>query len=741
MTKSSLKLDKTTAIVKLKNIFMNKFRIIALVLIVPFISNAQKKIEVATLYDGTFSQESVYNINWMNDGQFYSAQEGNDIVKYDVTKGTVIETILKGEDLSPTIKFSNYSFSADEKKVLLMTDRKSIYRRSYTAVFYVYDFTTKNLQKLSEGRQGYATFSPDGSKVGFTRDNNLFYVDLVTGKETQITNDGKFNHIINGSADWVYEEELYLTKAFDWSGDSKKIAYITFDESKVREYNLQKWNHGELYPEDYRFKYPKAGEDNSSVKLTIFHLDESKNVSVDLGNNTDFYIARINWTKDANVLSYRILNRLQNQLDYYHADAASGSSKLILRDKSDTYVDLTYIDDLIYLNDGKTFITSSEKDGYKHLYQYSIDGKLIKQITQGSWEAEKFVGIDQKSKKLYYISTEISPLERYFYAIGLDGKSKTKLSKTEGSNSVNMSNDFKYYINYVSNATTPLNVSLFKTKGNNLVKVLKDNKKTAEVAKEYNLQPKQFFTIKAADGQELNGFMLKPADFDATKKYPLMMFQYSGPGSQQVMNSWGASNFTWHQMLIQKGYIVAVVDGRGTGGRGTVFKNMTYKQLGKLEIEDQIAVAKEMGTRPFIDDARIGIWGWSYGGYMSSMCMMKGADVFKAGIAVAPVTNWRYYDTIYTERYQGLPQDNASGYDDNSPSSHADKLNGNFLLVHGTGDDNVHFQNSVGLQQALIDAGKQFDSFYYPDNAHGIHRGGVRPHLFTMMTNWVLENL
>ncbi|MDH5367054.1 MAG: S9 family peptidase [Cyclobacteriaceae bacterium] len=721
---------------------MNKLRILTLVLLVPFIVNAQKKIDVVTLYDGTFGQESVYNINWMNDGQYYSAQEGNDIVKYDVTKGTVIETILKGEDLSPTIKFSNYSFSADEKKVLLMTDRKSIYRRSYTASFYVYDFTTKKLKKLSEGgRQAYATFSPDGSKVGFTRDNNLFYVDLVSGKETQITSDGKFNHIINGSADWVYEEELYLTKAFDWSGDSKKIAYISFDESKVREYNMQKWNHGELYPEDYRFKYPKAGEDNSSVKLTIFHIDKAKNISVDLGDNTDFYIARINWTKDTNVLSYRILNRLQNQLDYYHADATSGNSKLVLSDKSDTYVDLTYIDDLIYLNDGKTFITSSEKDGYKHLYQYTIDGKLVKQITQGEWGVESFAGIDQKSKKLYYISTEISPLERHFYSIGLDGKSKTKLSKTAGNNSVNMSNDFKYYINYVSNSTTPLNVSLFKTKGNSLVKVLKDNKKAAEVAKEYNLQPKQFFTTKAADGQALNGYMLKPADFDATKKYPLMMFQYSGPGSQQVKNSWGASNFTWHQMLVQKGYIIVVVDGRGTGGRGTAFKNMTYKQLGKLEVEDQITVAKEMGSRSYIDETRIGIWGWSYGGYMSSMCMMKGAEVFKAGIAVAPVTNWRYYDTIYTERYQGLPQDNASGYDDNSPSSHADKMRGNFLLVHGTGDDNVHFQNSVALQQALIDAGKQFDSFYYPDNAHGIYRGGVRPHLFTMMTNWVLENL
>lgn len=720
---------------------MNKYNLVAWLLIVPLFTNAQKNIEVATIYDGTFSQESVYNINWMNDGQYYSAQEGNDIVKYDVTKGTVVETILKGGDLSPSIKYSNYTFSADEKKVLLMTDRQSIYRRSYTAEFYVYDFNTKKLQKLSEGgRQAYATFSPDGTKVAFTRDNNMFYLDLASNKEVQITSDGKFNHIINGSADWVYEEELYLTKAFDWSADSKKLAYITFDESKVKEYNLQKWNHGELYPEDYRYKYPKAGEENAKVKLTIFHLDGAKSIQVLLGDINDFYIARINWTKDANILSYRVLNRLQNKLDYFHADAVSGSSNLVLRDESNTYVDLTFIDDLVYLDDGKTFVTSSEKDGYKHLYQYTMTGDLVRQITSGKWEAESFVGLDQKSNKMYYISTEDSPLERHFYSIGLNGKGKTKLSKIAGTNNVNMSNDFKYYISYVSNATTPLNVSLVQTKGNSVVKVLKDNKKAAEVAKEYNLQPKQFFTVKAADGQDLNGFMLKPADFDETKKYPLLMFQYSGPGSQQVMNSWGGSNFTWHQMLVQKGYIIAVVDGRGTGARGAEFKKITYKQMGKLEVEDQIAAAKEMGTRPFIDETRIGIWGWSYGGYMSSMCMLKGADVFKAGIAVAPFS-WEYYDTIYSERYMQRPQDNEEGYKDNSLIKYADKLKGNYLLIHGTGDDNVHFQVAITLQQALIDAGKQFDSFFYPDNAHGIYRGGVRPHLFTMMTNWVLENL
>jgi dipeptidyl-peptidase-4 len=708
-------------------------------------AHAQAQITVDDIFTkGTFSQKSVSNVNWMNDGQFYSVRESNNIVKYDVTTGQAVETLLTGSALSPAITFSSYIFSADEQKVLLMTNRKSIYRRSYTADFYVYDFTSKKLEKLSSGGvQSYATFSPDGSKVGFTRSNNLFYVTLADMQEVQITDDGKFNHLINGNADWVYEEELYLTKAFDWSSDGQKIAYATFDESAVREYNLQKWNQGQLYPEDYRFKYPKAGETNSEVKLTIYHLADGKKINVDLGAEKDIYLARLSWTKDANTLSYRVLNRLQNQLDYYHADAASGQPSLILTDKSDTYVDLTYIDDMVYLNDGKHFITSSERSGSKHLYLYTIAGKLVRQITNGAWDAETFVGIDQSKKKkiLYFTSTEVSPLERHFYQIGLDGKGKKKLSAVAGNTSVNMSNDFKYYINYHSNATTPLNVSLYKTAGNVNVKVLEDNADLKETVEAYNVQPKQFFTVKAADGQDLNGFMLKPADFDAAKKYPMMMFQYSGPGSQQVKNSWAGSNFYWHQMLVQKGYIIAVVDGRGTGGRGTEFKNMTYGQLGKYEVEDQIAVAKDMATRPFIDESRIGIWGWSYGGYMSSMCLMKGSDVFKAAIAVAPVTNWRYYDTIYTERYQGLPQDNAAGYDDNSPASHVEKLKGKFLLVHGTGDDNVHFQNSVALQQALISANKQFDSFYYPDNAHGIYRGGVRPHLFTMMTNWVIENL
>ncbi|MEO1050893.1 MAG: S9 family peptidase [Bacteroidota bacterium] len=706
---------------------------------------AQQKITIEDIYgNGTFSQKTVRNVNWMNQGQFYTARVGNDIIKYDIAKGEQVETLVKGSELNPAIRFISYSFSPDEQKLLLMTNRESIYRRSFTAEYYVYDLASKLLKALSSnGKQSYATFSPDASKVAFTRDNNLYYVNLNDMSEVQVTNDGKFNHVINGSADWVYEEELYLTKAFEWSPDGNKLAYLTFNESEVREYNLQKWNRGEHYPEDYRFKYPKAGEVNSKVGLTIYDLSSKAKKPIDLGDMDDHYIPRINWTNDANLLSVRKLNRFQNQLDLYHVNASTGKAQLILTENSSEYVHITFTDDLTYLKDGKHFIHSSDRSGFKHLYLYTMEGQLVRQITQGDWEVWSFLGINEGKRKstLYFISTEDSPLERHFYSIGLDGKSKTKLSKVAGNHNVNLSKDFKYYIDYHSNASQPLQVTLYKTKGNQAVKVLEDNQALQAASKSYNLSPKEFFSFKTVDGTDLNGYMLKPAGFDASQKHPVLIFQYSGPGSQMVMNQWAGSNFYWHQMLAQKGYVIAVIDTRGTGARGVAFKKATYKQLGKLETEDHIAGAKYLAGLNYIDASRIGIWGWSYGGFISSSAMFKGGDLFKAGIAVAPVTNWRFYDTIYTERYMQTPQVNASGYDDNSPMNFAEGLTGKFLLVHGTGDDNVHFQNSVALQEALIDAGKQFESFYYPDRAHGIRSNKARPHLFKMMTDFILENL
>jgi dipeptidyl-peptidase-4 len=702
---------------------------------------AQKKISVDDFtIRPTFSQKSVSGINWMKDGKFYSSLKDNKIVKYNVATGEIIETLLDGNSLNPAISIEDYSFSGDEKQVLLSTSYEQLYRWSFRADYYVYNLTTKSLKKLSAtGKQSYATFSPDGKYVAFARGNNLFVVSLADMRESAVTTDGKVNEIINGSTDWVYEEEFGFTTAFFWSPDSKKIAFYRFDERHVKEYTMQRWNQGALYPEGYTFKYPKAGEANSFVDIFVYDLASQQKLKADLGTERDIYVPRVMWTKDANTLSIRRMNRLQNQLDVMHMNATTGAIATVLTERSATYIDIN--DDLTYLDDKRHFIHTSEGNGYQHIYLYTLDGKLVRQITQGDWEVTDFIGVDEKSKMVYFVSAEISPLQRHLYSIGVDGKKKTRLSREEGTHTINMSTDYQFYLDYFSSTKQPNTISLFTAKNNTLIKVLESNEGLRKTAEEYGLAAKEFFTFPTVDGSLLNGMFLKPKDFDANKKYPVLLYQYSGPGSQNVSNAWGGGHFYFHQMLTQSGYIVAIVDTRGTGFRGEKFKKITYKQLGKYELEDHIATARYLSTLSFVDGGRIGIWGWSYGGYMSSLAMTNGGGVFKMGIAVAPVTNWRYYDTIYTERYLQRPQENAGGYDDHSPSTHAARLQGNFLLIHGTGDDNVHFQNSVVLQEALVNAGKQFDSFYYPDKHHGIQGGKTRQHLYTMMVNYVLENL
>lgn len=718
-------------------------RLILLLLLMTQAVFAQKKIEIANISDGTFSQKTIRNVNWMNDGQFYTALADNKIIRYDITGEEPDSIIFDGSDKSVII--DDYEFSADEKQMLLMTGRKSIYRRSYTALFYAVNFKDKSFEPLSEnGRQSYATFSPDGKMVAFTRDNNLFMVRLVNMAEMQITEDGKKNEIINGSTDWVYEEEFSLTKAFFWSPDSRRIAYMRFDEREVKEYNMQKWNNVSLYPEDYKFKYPKAGEANSLMAVKIFDIEESEFVDVNLGKETDIYIPRVQWTKNNTLLSILRLNRLQNKLDVMHADARTGSVEVVFTDRSRTFIDMNYVDDLIYLNDGRYFLISSERKGYKHFFLHTMDGQTANQITSGLWEATELVGLDQSSKTavLYYTSTELSPKDRALYKINIKGSGKELLSpETGGWVRADMSKDFKYYLQYLTLPETPVQVSLIEAKTNEPVKVLEDNNELVKKHEEYGLAQKQYFTFETVNKTKLDGYLLQPADFDSTRQYPVLIYQYSGPGSQNVTNNYAGGHYIWHQLLVQEGYIVAVIDTRGTGGRGEEFKKLTYKELGKLEVEDHIAGGKFLGSLPFVDKDRIGIWGWSYGGYMSSLAMFKGAEVFKTGIAVAPVTTWRFYDTVYTERYLQRPQDNPSGYDNNSPLSHVEKLKGNFLLIHGTGDDNVHFQNSVAMQEALIDAGKDFRSFYYPDKAHGIRGDKTRDHVYMMMTNFIKEKL
>lgn len=697
---------------------------------------AQKKITLEDIEAGVFRSKGVRQIKWLKDGAFYTALKDNKIIKYKLTDGKEVETIYS----DAPVDIVSYSFSADEQQILLLTEREKIYRRSYRAEFYIYHRQNKTLEKLSEGgKQAYATFSPDGTKVAFVRDNNIFYKNLKTKTEYALTTDGKFNSLINGSTDWVYEEEFAFTKAFFWSPNSTKIAYYTFDETAVKEYNMQVWEQNKNYPRDYKFKYPKAGETNSQLKITVYNLLKKTKQEVDLKGNDDIYIPAIQWTKDNQILAIIKLNRWQNELDILHYNDLTKTTQLVLSEKNETFIDFNYCGAPIYLTDQKHFIYVSESSGYKHLYLYTNEGKLIRQITEGEWEVDNFLGFNEQNQNLYFTSTEVLSLERHFYQIGLDGKNKTQLSKTKGTHRIDMSTDYSYYVDRHSSLETLPNVSLYKTRGNEKIKVLEDNGSLKTTLKDYKFSSPEFFTFKAEDGLLLNAMRILPPDFDENKKYPVLVHVYGGPGSQLVRDSWAGRHFYWHQYLAQQGYIVVIADNRGTDGRGSKFKRSTYLNLGQYETRDQIDLVKYLHQQSYVDKSRIGVWGWSYGGYMSSLLITLGADFYKLAIAVAPVTHWRFYDSIYTERYLRRPRDNQKGYDDYSPVLHADKLKGKYLLIHGTGDDNVHFQNAIAMQNALIQAKKQFETFYYPNQAHGLAKS--RSHLYNMMARFVIDNL
>jgi len=688
---------------------------------------------------GTFRAKSIWGLNPMNNDEFYSAfNSKGQIAVFKLSTGEQEKVIFDPSsfDNSDLKSLSSYELSSDESMILLATNVKPIYRRSYTAEFYVYNINTKELRKLSDnGAQMNAAFSPDGKKVAFVRDNNIFIVDLLTFKEKQITFDGKYNSIINGDPDWVYEEEFALTTGIQWSPDSKKIAFYRFDESRVKLFNMTTYNR-ELYPENYTFKYPKAGEENSIVTIHVFDLESNSTKKMDVGPETDQYIARIKWMPLSDKLCMIRLNRLQNQLDILVADVTTGNSEVAFSESNKYYIEEVGDDYLTITPDGKKFILTSERDGYKHIYIYDIQSKKITQLTSGTNEVSAIYGFDTKNKVIYFEGYDQSPLRKAVFSVNLEGEVK-KLSPKSGTNSAVFSRDYKYVMIYNSSIIEPLSVVLFTTKGKQ-VRVMEDNHSLKERLSKYNIPQKEFFTFKTSEGLELNGYMVKPLNFDSTKQYPVMMYQYSGPGSQTVLDRF---RIGWDEYLATLGYMVVCVDGRGTGGRGEQFKKMTYGQLGYYESIDQIETAKYLQTLPFVDASRIGIWGWSFGGYMSSLCLFKGADVFKMAIAVAPVTNWRYYDSIYTERYMGLPQDNPLGYDNNSPINHVDKLKGKFLLIHGTADDNVHFQNSIEMIEKLVQAGKQFDVMVYPDKNHSIRGGNTTMHLYTLMANYIKENL
>lgn len=704
---------------------------------------AQDSLQNITLEDiwakYTFYPKTVSGLNSMKDGENYTVLEANqNIVKYNYKKGTKVATIFDYNAIKPTDFFniSEYAFSSDESKILITSNEESIYRHSFKADFFVYDIKTKKITKLTDnGKIQLAEFSPDGSKVAYMRDNNLYYKTISDNVETEITNDGKVNEIINGAPDWVYEEEFAFSKGFFWSSDSKRIAFYKFNESRVKEFNMTMY--GELYPEWYKYKYPKAGEDNSIVTIHLYDLSSKATKNVEIGAETNQYIPRVKWTNNPEILSFIRLNRHQNKMEILLADAKTGNSNIIYTEENKCFIDIN--DDLTFLKDNKSFIISSEKEGYNQLYHYDINGNLINKITKEKYDVTKFIGIDESKSIVYYESAQEAAYNRIVLSVKLDGSSKKILTEDSGVNEVQFSENYKYYIKYYSNAKTPLKVTLHNSDGKE-IRVLEDNAELIEKMKAYKFAKKQFIGFVNSDTEELNGWIIYPANFNPNKKYPVFMYVYGGPGNQTVMNEW-SYNDMWFQYLSQLGYFVVSFDNRGTDGKGEAFKKCTYKQLGKLETQDQIDAAEYMKTFPYVDKDRIGIMGWSYGGYMSTLCITKGADVFKMAIAVAPVTNWRYYDSIYTERYMQTPQENASGYDDNSPINHVSKLKGKYLLIHGTADDNVHFQNSMELVDKLVKANKQFETFFYPNKNHGIHGGVTRLNLYTKMTDFVLKNL
>ena len=704
-----------------------------------FVVSAQKKqVTLENIWkEYKFYPKTINGLKSMNDGIHFTKinknEKGQFLNKYSFESGQLIDSIVSSSDLN--IIIDSYEFSENEQKIIFATETENIYRYSSKSIFYVYDLNSKKIEKVSNDKIMYASLSPKGDKIAYVNNNNLFVKNLSSGNTKKITKDGKINHILNGLSDWVYEEEFGLVKSFSWSPLGDKIAFYKFDESNVVQFSMDFFKQ-ELYPSQYVFKYPKAGEENSSVNIHVHNLKNGRTSKISFDKEYE-YLPRMGWTKNNNQLFAFGMNRLQNELDFCLINTNSNQSKVLFSESDKYYIDIH--DNTTFLDDKSHFIWTSEKSGYNHLYLVSLnDGKMNK-ITSGNFEVTDYYG-KSVDNKLFFSSTEDGPINRSIYNVNIDGSEKTKISKKIGVNDPVFSKGMKYFINSHSDANTPPFITINDSKGKQ-IRVLEDNSDLQKSMQEYELSTKEFFSFKTSENIELNAWMIKPSNFDKNKKYPVFMFLYGGPGSQQVMNNWGWFNYFWYQHLAQNGYIVVCVDNRGTGGRGAEFKKMTYQQLGKYETIDQIEANKYLATLPYVDSNRIGIQGWSYGGYMSSLAITKGADYFKMAIAVAPVTNWRYYDNIYTERYMRTPQENSDGYDDNSPIFHVDSLKGSYLLIHGTGDDNVHVQNTYEMVNALVKANKQFDLFIYPDKNHGIYGGNTRLHLYKLMTNFIKDNL
>lgn len=714
-----------------------------------------KALDLKEINSGKFSPENIYGVVPMPDGEHYTQRnaEGTQIVKYSFRTGEPVEVVFdvaKAREC-PFKKFDSYQFSPDGSKILIATETTPIYRHSYTAVHYLYPVkrndkgvTTNNIvEKLSDGGPQQApVFSPDGNLVAFVRDNNIFLVKLLYGNsESQVTEDGKLNSVLNGIPDWVYEEEFGFNRALEFNADNTMLAYVRFDESEVPSYTFPLFageaprnNALQDYPGEYTYKYPKAGYPNSKVSVHTFDIKSKVTRQVKLPIDADGYIPRIRFTQDPNKLAIMTLNRHQNRFDMYFADPRSTVCKLALRDESPYYINENVFDNIRFYPDNFSFV--NDKSGYPHLYWYSMNGNLIKQVTSGNYEVKSFIGWNPDTNEFYYTSNEESPMRQAVYKIDRKGK-KVKLSNQQGTNSPIFSSSMKYFMNKFTSLDTPMLITLNDNTGK-VLKTLVTNDKLKEKLAGYAIPQKEFFTFKTTEGVDLNGWMMKPVNFDPSKRYPVLMFQYSGPGSQQVLDKWGIS---WETYMASLGYVVACVDGRGTGGRGSEFQKCTYLNLGVKEAKDQVEAAKYLGGLPYVDKGRIGIWGWSFGGYMTIMSMSEGTPVFKAGVAVAAPTDWKYYDTVYTERFMRTPKENAEGYKAASAFSRADNLHGNLLLVHGMADDNVHFQNCTEYAEHLVQLGKQFDMQVYTNRNHGIYGGNTRNHLYTKLTNFFLNNL
>lgn len=713
-----------------------------------------QKVTLQDVAQGTYRAQNIYGLKPMLDGEHYTqiSSDHKRIVKYSFKTGKEVEAIFdvtKARDCNFKT-FDDYILSPDEKLILIQTETKPIYRHSFTAVYYIYNVKNNTLEPLSNnGPQQVPLFSPDGNQIAFVRNNNIFLVKLLFGNsESQVTKDGEYNKVLNGIPDWVYEEEFSFNRAFDFSADSKMIAYIRFDESQVPMFSFP-WYKGmapakedyTTYPGKYEYKYPKAGETNSTVTVHTYDIKSHVTRQMDLPLDKDGYIPRIKFTSDPEKLAIMTLNRHQNRFDLYLANPRSATCKVAIRDEAEQYIkEQEYGSIAFYPNH---IVLMSERDGYNHLYLYTIAGNLVRQITKGNFEVTDFLGYDEANGTTYYASNEGSPLRTAIYKIDTKGK-KTKLSTKEGTNNALFSKNFAYFINTYSSKDTPTEITLNDSKGRELVTLL-DNKQLKSQLTHLNMPTKEFFTFKTSQGVELNGWMMKPANFDPNKKYPVIMHQYSGPGSQQVLDKWGIGSFgdggMFEAYMCDKGYIMVCVDGRGTGGRGAAFEKCTYLFLGVKESEDQVETARYLGTLPYVDGSRIGIWGWSFGGYNTLMSMSDGSGAFKAGVAIAAPSDWRFYDTVYTERFMRTPKENGDGYNAGSAISRASKLQGKLLLIHGTADDNVHYQNAAEYSEALVQANKQFDMQVYTNRNHSIFGGNTRNHLMNRVANFFLENL